>query len=321
MRDKPYVLFVTEKWMDAVPTKPITNSKHNLFGSLEQSGLATFKCLHYDEFFYQNGKNIDDFLIEIVNEEKPDAVIYMPLPWYPHCPTAASFSAISDKTKLILICADAVAFMDTLESLERYMSLVVLWDTDRDWRPGTKFIHLWTPQDPTIYNNPELDRDINLSFVGTNTYPDRARTISYLQRNNIHLEVVGGRDHQVPVESYAEILKRSKMTLNFSVSSGGVAQLKGRPFEATLCGAMLFEGHNYMNWIERWFMPDVHFVYFYSEMDLKDKINYYLTHDDERIRIAQNGCRRATEYYNNVSWWRIVFREANVNMNMNTVLL
>ena len=39
-RQKPYVLFVTEKWCDCNPDRGPTNSEHNLFGSLEASGLG-----------------------------------------------------------------------------------------------------------------------------------------------------------------------------------------------------------------------------------------------------------------------------------------
>jgi len=43
------------------------------------------------------------------------------------------------------------------------------------------------------------------------------------------------------------------------------------------------------------FVPDEDFVYYDSKTDLLDKIDYYLEHEDERIRISENGHRRMLE--------------------------
>ena len=38
-------------------------------------------------------------------------------------------------------------------------------------------------------------------------------------------------------------------------------------------------------------------VFFNDEDDLKQKIKYYLSHDEERLRIAENGYREVLEYH------------------------
>lgn len=40
------------------------------------------------------------------------------------------------------------------------------------------------------------------------------------------------------------------------------------------------------------FEPDRDFVYYESRTDLKEKIRYYLAHEEERCAIAENGCRK-----------------------------
>ena len=45
---------------------------------------------------------------------------------------------------------------------------------------------------------------------------------------------------------------------------------------------------NYQADIFRHFEPGVHFDYFTDETDLLQKIDYYLTHEDERITISEN---------------------------------
>ncbi len=41
-----------------------------------------------------------------------------------------------------------------------------------------------------------------------------------------------------------------------------------------------------------YFVPDEDFVYYTDQQDLLNKIEYYLTHDEERERIAKNGCEK-----------------------------
>jgi hypothetical protein len=316
---KKHILFVTEKWADGNCNKPVTNSQHNLFGSLEATNLATYSCIHYDEYFNNHNKNVDDHLIEVVNRENPYMVVVTPLPLYPHCPTSRSYSAIAKKTKLVFIWPDSAYFLSVAQQFEKFSALSILWDKDCEWKPSTKFIHLWTPQDPRIYNDPEMNRDIDVSFVGNSAYLDRSRFLNYLLRNGIKINISGGRHngHGLNVTDYASILQRSKITLNFSLSPDGVPQLKGRLFEGMLCGAMVMESQNNVNWATRWFMPDIHYVSFLTEIELKSKIEYYLNNNEERIRIAKNGWRRTNEYYSNVAWWQTVFSESESKSKVN----
>lgn len=310
---KPHVLFVTEKWTDVNPSKSLTNNYHNLFGSLDASGLATYTCIHYDEYFHTHNNKIDNHLIKIVEIEKPDVTVVCPLPWYPHCPSPQTYSAISKMTRIVFVWADAVHFMHYAETLERYASLVVTWDMDRNWHPGSKFIHLWTPQDPRIYNDPGLVRDIDVLFVGNSSYSERQRYLNHLATRGFNLVVRGGRNgHPIGVHEYVNLIQRAKISLNFSLTSENVPQLKGRPFESMLCGAMLMESRNHVNWIERWYMPGIHFVSFDSEGALENLVRHYLEHEEERLKIAQNGWRRTNEWYNNIAWWETIFRTLNI---------
>ena len=48
----------------------------------------------------------------------------------------------------------------------------------------------------------------------------------------------------------------------------------------------------------RHFEPGVHFDYFTDETDLLQKIDYYLSHDDERMTIAENARNCIKENHN-----------------------
>lgn len=83
-----------------------------------------------------------------------------------------------------------------------------------------------------------------------------------------------------------QIIKCSKINLNMTnrpIKTG----LPLRIFD--LMGAGGFVISNYQAEIPELFVPDEDIVLYDSIPDLLDKIAYYLAHDDERIRIAENG--------------------------------
>ncbi len=57
---RPRVLFVTERWTDGNPELGPTNAEHNLFGSLESTGLAAQDRFHFDDYALVHGEPGDD---------------------------------------------------------------------------------------------------------------------------------------------------------------------------------------------------------------------------------------------------------------------
>jgi spore maturation protein CgeB len=103
------------------------------------------------------------------------------------------------------------------------------------------------------------------------------------------------RDLQVDHSKYAEILGRSKISINFSYSVDK-HQLKGRVFETMHAGAMLLESSNPQT--AALFQDGVDYVSFSDKEDMINKINYYLAHDEERKMIAKSGREKLLRYYN-----------------------
>ena len=54
---------------------------------------------------------------------------------------------------------------------------------------------------------------------------------------------------------------------------------------------------NYQPELAEFFVPGEDFVYFESEQDLIDKIQYYLEHEDERKQIAYNGWQKIQQFF------------------------
>ena len=91
------------------------------------------------------------------------------------------------------------------------------------------------------------------------------------------------------VDYYSEmplVFKQSRINLNISLRSikSGVPL---RAFDIMGAGGFLLS--NYQEDFFENFTPGVDFECYESEQDLLQKIDYYLTHEDERIAIAKNG--------------------------------
>lgn len=98
-----------------------------------------------------------------------------------------------------------------------------------------------------------------------------------------------------PVDYYDTmpyVFKCSKINLNISLRSIQT----GIPLRCMdILGAGGFLLTNYQSDLFEHFVPDEDFVYYESDKDLMAKCEYYLTHDEERQRIAQNGHAKAAQ--------------------------
>ena len=321
-RNKPYILLITEKWCDCNPVMGITNSEHNLLGPLKSSDLATYKQFHFDEYYYEHQKSGDIALIELCLKCKPDLII---LTWWPgkifssYNPKLETLRIISAdfKIPIVAIWFDSVLskVMAIAEAILPLVRFNVLLDSTVSYLDKTKFpekyLPLWTPQNPKLFHNPNLTRDIDICFLGsTYGYADRLLGITALKNSGINVYQAGGqRESRLTPEEYAEILMRSKIVLNFSYARfNNLVQAKGRIFEATLCGAMLLESAN--SETAKWFKPMYDYVPFEDETDLVKKARYYIANDEERLTIAQRGHHKALANYTGEIFWRTILDKA-----------
>lgn len=309
---KPHVLFVTEKYADANPAW-LSNSHHNLFGSLDYSELATRTNFFFEEHPYR----LDDNLMTYHRRLSPDLTVVTILanPSYGGNPSHRAFEDLASRGPVVFIWFDAIQkfIMDRAKTLAPYSTLNVVLDHPF-FTPEEKFMAMWTPQDPRIYNDPNFQRDIDVSFLGTvEGYSDRSSGIDYLSTNmpNALVHRDGGqRDRNLTPNDYAKAMQRSKISLSFSKTRNGYSQTKGRVWEITLCGAMLMEDANQGTGL--WFEPFKDYVPFVSNEDLLEKANYYLNNPDKMAEIAGNGKRKSELYYSPKNWWSTIFDKCGV---------
>lgn len=90
------------------------------------------------------------------------------------------------------------------------------------------------------------------------------------------------------------VFNHSKININISLRS----ITSGIPLRCIdIMGAGGFLLSNYQPELAEFFVPDEEFVYFESDEDLLHKIQYYLTHEDERRQIAYNGWLKTQKYF------------------------
>jgi hypothetical protein len=298
------VLILAERWIDGDPSRGPSNAEHNLVGSLEATGLAEVQTFHLDE----HGPSPDAAILSLAEATQPDLVV---LSWMPNAtcnPSHATLQAL--EAPIVAVWWDAVfpPIMAMAEALLDVVDLNVVVDSAAPIaasRQQEKYLALWAPQDPRVYHDPGIPRDVGISLPGQ-LYPERTAGINTLRRAGIDVLHTGGQrtDTRVSLAEYASVYQRSKITLNFARSREAY-QVKGRVFEATLCGSMLLEAANPET--ARLLTPMVDYVPFDSRQDLVEKARYYLAHDDERRAIAEHGQRTVATRYSNEVWWRTVF--------------
>lgn len=92
-----------------------------------------------------------------------------------------------------------------------------------------------------------------------------------------------------------KVFNRSRINLNFTIRN----IRSGLPLRIwDIMGAGGFLITNYQPELDMYFINGEDLVYFTDRDDLADKVKYYLAHEDERIRIAQNGRKKVAQLHN-----------------------
>ena len=169
-----------------------------------------------------------------------------------------------------------------------------------------KVLNLLPPPNPHHFFDEDLERTIDLSFCGNKNIGWRSAYLDVLKNQNINcLESTGNNSF----EAFANILKRSKISISFSHTQSGKKTLKGRVLEVPLCGALLLDEQNEET--ERYLTAYEHYVPFEDEEDLVEKARYYLTHSEECIHIAQKGKTRAQELARPEYFWGAIMERVD----------
>lgn len=153
--------------------------------------------------------------------------------------------------------------------------------TQKGWMAEEKISILLSAFDPAIFNKQEVKKDIDVLFVGSLT-SRRKEIISKLQ--NITVTKAYGAE-------LSKLINRSKIVLN--IHAENFADTETRVFEVLGSGSFLLTEKLAS---ENPFKDGSHLV----ELDIHEfdkKIHYYLEHENEREKIAQQGYAEAHAHH------------------------
>jgi hypothetical protein len=322
------VLFATEKYCDSNPGAGPTNSEHLLVGSLKSTGLVDqVKHFYFDEVEKMVGKEVmGRMLVDDCRVFGPDLVVLTPLGGpigYGYNPSQETMLEIRDALgiKVLLISFDVKPNCRIETERLPFASHIGLVGSIRAaeyYRSYSNMSLFIGTADPGTYYDMNLDRDIDISFVGSVDPSDqrwvmRNEYIHFLRNNGINIFVGGGqRGQRLETERCCEIFSRSKLSLNFCRDGDGFPNLKSRVFEVTACGAMLLE--DWDSDAARLFGSGAELVIYHSKEDLLNLIRYYLEHYFERETIARAGQRKTVEIYNPRNQWAYALERMGFGM-------
>ena len=170
-------------------------------------------------------------------------------------------------------------------------------------------------KDETLYHplQDTATQQIPVSFLGSVRYPERQKYLQHLINTKTPLYVDGGqREKGLSPMRYAELMRHSKISLNFPEGPEGNDQCKGRVWEILASKSLLLERKNTP--IQNFLKPNVHYVEFDNEEDLVEKIQYYLDNENEREYIVNKGYNLYKKKYNATTFWSNIMKELNCEL-------
>ena len=307
-RRKPLVIFIGDYYCAANPQMGKSEWEGNIWASLDSTGLADVLTFHLDKYYYHYKRRGDEAILAEINRLKPDYVIvvlYKPLGSDPTVINVSTLASIN--VPIISIWGDLEASEQQMlaKQVEPFCSQIIgTANKEVVERLGYTYMHV--PKDSRVFNNPNKERDIDVLFNGSFGYgrEERRDVLQYLLNKGIKLVAGGseGGDH-FSTEEYADRYKRAKIAISFS-KARGMNVVNARVFEVMNCGSLLLEQDS--EELAKLYTPYTHYIPWKDEVDLLEKVSYYLEHEDERKLIADAGHKRTIELYSAKTFWEQV---------------
>lgn len=142
----------------------------------------------------------------------------------------------------------------------------------------------WVPLgcDPAVHKNLNLNRRFDIAFVGTDGKNNPRVELLKLLACKYPNSFIGRADYRLMANLYGS----AKIAFNYSIAN----DVNMRIFEAMACGTMMVTNRIKNNGFEELFIAGKHLVTYKDKHELLKLIDYYLTRDNQREKIAAEGC-------------------------------
>lgn len=300
---RAHVTFLIEKYTHEYGKSGVSINLDNLVETLRATGRAGCDVVHYDERFH------DGRPVQLADLQAPAGtdvhVVVTTLHYHSHAnPTPELLRGLRQRgSKVVMMWLDKKISRSTPAYYDAVDVNCVLDGADFELpNPWPIF----TPKNPRYFRDAGLERDIPVSLVGEVRYlAQRKAMVDRLRaETRVPVQMFGtsaaDTTRSRTVAEYAALYQRSRISL--AMTKDSVRQLKGRVFEIVHCGAMLCCDVNHH--VQQHFAPGREYVEYHDYEHLVDRLQHFLSHEDQRAAIAAAGHRRAVVHYSHDLFWR-----------------
>ncbi|UCB45751.1 MAG: glycosyltransferase [Spirochaetota bacterium] len=273
---------------------------YNFYHTLLNMGLMSDYSLiyfDYDRLLHRYGKStMSNMLRQAVYYYRPDIIFYFHyLDWVEH----VVWKEISDMlhaNTIIWLADDHWRYEQTRPVWENFNYVVTTHRGGYEKRVEEGFDSVLMSQwgcNHFLYGKMDVPKIYDMSFVGR-FYGERGEFIDTIRKSGIEVSTFGqgwDKGTRVYQSDLIRIYNESRIALNISAAlKGEKVQVKGRDFEAPGCGCLLLTKDS--EEISNYFETGKEIVTYEDAEDAARKAEYYLKHEEQRVRIAQNGFER-----------------------------
>ncbi len=302
------ILYVALKWNYGQLSAGISAEHYHFYHPFIHMG---HDILYFDLTLMQYGReSMNQRLLEVAKREKPD-LMFTVLHTNELDPSVIrEISESSDTITLNWFCDDQWRF----ENYSRYWAPCFNWVVTTAPSALPKYANLgysnviksqWACNH-LVFRKLDLPLKYDVTFVGQ-THSDRPKIIRSLRDSGINIHVWGNGSElgYLPQGEMIGVFNQSRINLNMtkaSTCSQGLEyarthahrqnpkQIKGRSFAIPGCGGFQLSGS--VGDLNEYYEIGKEIVCYEDVEDLREKIQYYLSNEDERAAIAQAGYQR-----------------------------
>lgn len=295
----------------------------NLY-ELSQELVLCFKELYPDIlveciYFYED-ESLDDkktYLKRIITAN-PSHFVYLYGPHPLTCKQMQDFLPKIDSYKII-IATDSIVMGDSyfLNIIKNDVDMIVGLDAPLRFRSRNSKLIGPIPSvisqhtfERLIQPNLSISRDIDILIAGFK-YRKRLDIANYLQNNGQKVTMIGGEsgNTRMSYDQYFLISCRAKIRIVTLTAYDELhVHMKGHIAEAVATASLLFVDFLYP--ITNFFEEGKEFIRFASMKELLEKVKWYLSNDEERIKVSMAAHRRWIEEYSGGKLWENIFSQS-----------
>jgi len=298
--------FVGKNILYLLPTNK--NQYLNFICDELKKSLTNIYFFNFVEYSYQYGiRNTEKHIKNSISKKKIDIIISSPFAANYQL-SVEFYASLKNKTKIVFWMWDDEAYFDSHSKYYCQIADAVITDYFSVFayqKLNIPAICFSTTHPQYIYFPVETTKDIDVCFIGSFNQHDRVEYVNFLIDNGINVETFGegSKNGFLKWNKFSSILSRSKIVLNFNKLSHLLWMNNDEPLlnRVRQSGGHWCESALTKTFCLAEYTPNIHIFaeigkevdIFHDKNELIKKVKYYLSHPDERERIAQNAYKKA----------------------------